>query len=75
MLAFERAQAEQIHPGSTTNIVIRWPGVEIDSGMMVSAETGNNYEIQGVVDIDGDAQYLQLICTKKSERVGVESTR
>jgi SPP1 family predicted phage head-tail adaptor len=74
MLAFERVQAEQIHPGSTHNIVIRWPGIEIDSGMMVSAETGN-YEIQGVVDIDGEAQYLQLICTKKTQRVGVESTR
>jgi SPP1 family predicted phage head-tail adaptor len=74
LLAFERVNAEQIAKGATHRVVIRWPGVELDSGMMVCTDEVR-YEIQSVVDILGEGKYLELLCTKKTNAVGASTTR
>jgi SPP1 family predicted phage head-tail adaptor len=74
LLAFERTQAEQVTPGSTHRIIIRWPGVEIDAGMYVLADTAR-YEIQGVTDLGGEGQYLELMSTRKTAAAGTVTTR
>ena len=70
----ERVTADQLTPGSTHRIVIRYPSVHIDTGMMVTDGT-SNYEILAAFDLGGDAQYLDLTCTKHRGTIGRETTR
>lgn len=72
--ATERVSAEQLTPGSTHRIVIRWPGQPIDSGMVVECDAGE-YEILGALDLRGDGEYLELTCTKHRDSVGKGTTR
>ena len=74
MLAFERQQAEQIYAGATHRIVIRWPGVDISSGMRVEHEE-RVYQIGGVMDIGGEGEYLELTCSANRNAAGNGTTR
>lgn len=70
----ERVSAEQLTPGSTHRIIIRWTNLPIDSSMVVECDAGV-YEINGVLDVDGDGAYLDLTCTKHRDSVGRGTTR
>lgn len=74
MTAFERVSAEQVYAGSTHRAIIRWPGVDVKPGDYLVAN-GERYDIQGVVDLDGNAQYLELTLTKDQTGVGSKTTR
>lgn len=72
--ASERVVSEQVTPGSTHRIVIRWPDKDIESGMSVRCNDFS-YEVNGVLDLGGDGQYLELTCTRHRGTVGKDTTR
>lgn len=74
LLAFEVQQADQMAPGATHKIVIRFPAVEITSGMRVSHDN-RVYEIASVLDVGGEGQYLELTCSNKTNAAGGVTTR
>jgi SPP1 family predicted phage head-tail adaptor len=70
----ERVAAEQVTPGTTHRVVIRWPNVDIEPGMVLRCN-GQDYEIQAALDYAGDGQYLDISCTRHRGTIGRETTR
>ncbi len=72
--AVERVAAEQITSTATHRAVIRFPGQPIDAGMRLFVD-GTHYEIASVVDVNGEGQYLELVCSAANLPVGQHTTR
>lgn len=73
LTSFERANANQVFAGANCRVTFRWPGYPVDSTLRLEVD-GIAYEIQGVIDVDGEGQYIELICTRTMS-AGVETTR
>ena len=70
----ERVEVSQVYPTATHRAVIRWPTQRIDSAchLIINDE---RFDVDGVLDVDGNGQYLELILTRRDSGSGDVTTR
>lgn len=72
--ATERVSAEQVVATATHRAIMRFPNKPIDAGMRLAVD-GLEFEIGSVTDVNGEGQYLELLCTAANRAVGRITTR
>ena len=70
----ETERSEQMTGTTVYNVTIRWPGQLIKTGDWI--EYGSTkLNIFSLVDVDGEGQYLRMVCRTKDVAAGEDTTR